>query len=85
MQKSMQSLNEAGMYIECVCSKEQKNSLGNYAKGCSGPSQKRTNGLQSGLWTISESNDALEHSSGSQKDYFFLAGPVMGEATDTLK
>ena len=73
------------MYIECEHSKKQKNSLGNDAKGCLGPSQKRANGLQIGLQTPSESKVAVEHPSGSQKDHFFLAGPPMEEATDTPK
>ena len=75
----------SGMYIECVRSQKQKNSLRKQAKECSGPPQKRANGLQIACQTPSESKAVLEHPSGLQKEHYFLAGPPMGEAIDTPK
>ena len=68
------------MYIECVRSKGQKNSLGEEAKGWSGASWEHPNGLQIGFPKPSESAGGLEHASSLQKHHFFLTGTTMEEA-----
>ena len=62
-----------------------KNLLRKWCKKLFGTLPKRPHSLQNRLRTPSESKISVEHFSSSQKNQFFLAGPLMGEAINIRK